>query len=200
MYRDIFKVNNQAKFLNLKERQPISESELILQLQNGETRAFEALFHLYKKRVKGFVHKMLPPNIPSDEVVTTVFVKVWLKRNTIDITKNFSSFLFVIARNQVLDEIKAAVNQKIIYCETARMESLAPQTTDDENDAELLENKLQQAVEKLPCRRKQIFTLSRFEGLTYRQIANKLEISENTVDTQIRKSLLFLRKEFNNLL
>lgn len=193
-------MNNQAKFLNLKERQTISESELILQLQNGETRAFEALFHLYKKRVKGFVHKMLPPNIPSDEIVTEVFIKVWLKRNTIDTTKNFSSFLFVIARNQVLDELKAAVNQKIIYCEMARMESFALQNTDDENDAESLELKLQQAVEKMPCRRKQIFSLSRFEGLTYRQIAEKLEITENTVDTQIRKSLLFLRKEFNNLL
>jgi RNA polymerase sigma-70 factor (ECF subfamily) len=80
------------------------------------------------------------------------------------------------------------------------MENLAPQISDEENNAESLELKLQKAVEKMPCRRKEIFSLSRFEGLSYRQIAEKLDITENTVDTQIRKSLLFLRQEFNNLL
>jgi RNA polymerase sigma-70 factor (ECF subfamily) len=184
----------------LKEHHINPENELIVRLQKDETRAFEALFHLYKKRVKGFVHKMLPPHISSDNVVMEVFIKVWLKRHTIDTTKSFSSFLFVIAKNQVLDELKAAVNQRIIYCEMTRMENLAPQIGVEESNAELLELKLQKAVEKMPCRRKEIFSLSRFEGLSYRQIAEKLGVTENTVDTQIRKSLLYLRQEFNNLL
>lgn len=176
------------------------ENELIMRLQKDETKAFEALFHLYKKRVKGFVHKMLPPHISSDNVVMEVFIKVWLNREKIDPTKTFSSFLFVVAKNQVLDELKAAVNQKLVYSETYLLEKTALHQETNETTEEEMETVLQKMLDKLPQRRRQIFNLSRFEGLSYKQIAAKLNITENTVDTQIRKSLQFLRQEYNNIL
>ncbi len=80
------------------------------------------------------------------------------------------------------------------------LDEILPGQEDMENREKELESILQLGVEKLSQSRRQIFALSRFEGLSYKQIANKLSISENTVDTQIRKSLQILRQEFSNIL
>lgn len=177
-----------------------NESELIRKLRLGDDAAFEILFHRYKKRVKGFVHKMLPSQICSDNVVQDVFVKIWLNRGKIDSTKCFSTFIFTVAKNIVLDELKAAVNNKIVFTETGKLKEGAILYETSEQTDEELESVLTKLVQKMPERRRQIFSLSRFEGFSYKQIAQKLNISENTVDTQIRKSLQFLRQEFHNIL
>jgi RNA polymerase sigma-70 factor (ECF subfamily) len=179
---------------------PDNEKELVRSVQKGDEKAFEILFDFYKSRVKGFVHKMLPPNISSERIVLETFVRVWINRKKIDITKSFSSYLFAISKNLVLDELKSAVNRRLVYTENYLLEEvISPQELDDFTE-EQLDKKLLTVIQKLPERRRTIFWLNRFEGLTYKQIASKLSISENTVDTQIRKSLKFLRKEFNNIL
>jgi RNA polymerase sigma-70 factor (ECF subfamily) len=61
-----------------------------------------------------------------------------------------------------------------------------------------LQHFLNQTIEELPPKRKEVFKLSRIEGLTYREIADRMKISENTVDVQIRKALGFLRNAFEN--
>jgi len=61
------------------------------------------------------------------------------------------------------------------------------------------EEKLLSMIQQIPDRRREIFCLSRFEGLSYKQIAERLKISENTVDSQIRNALSFLRKEFRKM-
>ncbi len=61
------------------------------------------------------------------------------------------------------------------------------------------EDKLLGLIQQIPERRREIFVLSRFEGLSYKQIATKLNITENTVDSQIRNALSFLRKEFRKM-
>ena len=177
-----------------------NEIDVIRRLQEGDKMAFEILFHRYKNRIKGFVHKMVPPNISSDAIVQEVFVKVWLNRQHIDPLKNFSSYLFSISKNLVLDELKSAVNKKLAYEENTILEKALQVSEPMEHSEEEMEDMLHKLLHKLPQRRRQIFNLSRFEGLTYKQIAAKLNISENTVDTQIRKSLQFLRQEFNNFL
>lgn len=177
-----------------------NESEIVRRLQQGDEVAFEVLFHNYKNRVKGFIHKMLPSNICSDNVVQDVFVRIWINRKKIDSTQCFSTFIFTIAKNIVLDELKAAVNNKIVFTETGKFkEGTILYETSEQTDEEL-ESILTKLVQKMPERRRQIFSLSRFEGFSYRQIAQKLNISENTVDTQIRKSLQFLRQEIHNIL
>jgi RNA polymerase sigma-70 factor (ECF subfamily) len=62
------------------------------------------------------------------------------------------------------------------------------------------EDKLMELIDQMPERRREIFKLSRFNGMSYRQIAERLHISENTVDSQIRNALAFLRKEFRKFL
>lgn len=184
---------------NLSKLFEYEEFELLNRLRTGDEGAFEILFHRYKNRIKGFVHKTLPSHISSDSVVQKVFIKIWINHEKIDPSKNFSSFIFTISKNLVLDELKSAMSKKLMYTENHVLDEILPGQEDMANREKELESIIQQGIGKLPQRRRQIFSLSRLEGLSYKQIAEKLSISENTVDTQIRKSLQFLRQEFSNI-
>lgn len=173
------------------------DHKILYRLRKGDELAFEIIFHRYKKRVKGFIHKMVPPNISSDIIVQDVFLKIWLNRDKIDPEKNFSAFIITISKNLVLDALKSAVNRKLVCTENIVLEDLC--ASSEFSSEEELEKLIQILINKLPVRRRQIFNLSRFEGLSYKQIAAKLNITENTVDTQIRKSLQFLRKELRSI-
>ena len=168
-------------------------------LKEGDTFAFEVLFYKYRNKIKGFATKLVPTQIDPDEIVQEVFVKIWLKKESIDPEKNFQSYLFSIAKNLVLDHLKSAVNRKLYFVEEHFQQDLIT-----EKDAEIqfsadTEERMLSLIQQIPERRREIFCLSRFDGLSYKQIAKRLNITENTVDSQIRNSLTFLRKEFRKI-
>ena len=129
----------------------------------------------------------------ADDIVQRVFIKLWIHRDKVNPDKSFASFLFVIARHEAIDQLRAAIGRKLYLFGDAAMRDLQIVETEEEDTHRELEEKVNMLIEGLPDRRRQIFKLSRFEGLSYKQIAAKLGITENTVDTQIRHSLKFLR-------
>lgn len=176
-----------------------TEKELLKKLKEGDSFAFEVLFYKYRNKVKGFAKKMIPSQIDPEEIVQEVFVKLWLKKEIINPEKDLQSYLFSIAKNLVLDHLKSAVSRKLYFVGEHFQHDLL---LEDGLDATILENpeeKLLCLIEQLPERRKEIFCLNRFEGLSYKKIAERLNISENTVDSQIRNALAFLRKEFRKI-
>jgi RNA polymerase sigma-70 factor (ECF subfamily) len=176
-----------------------SDRDLVVRLKAADQLAFEILFYRYKNKVKGFVFQLAPPQIDPEEVVQKVFIKIWVQKNKIDPERSFSSFLFTIAKNEVFDQIRSSVNKKIylmgdeLYTD---LEIEDPPGTDALAD---LNQQMEDLIRKMPERRRQIFELSRFERLSYKKIAEKLHISENTVDTQIRHALNFLRNEIRKI-
>lgn len=176
-----------------------NDSDLVIRLKNGDQYAFEVLFYKYKNKLKGFVVNMVPPQIDPDEIVQQVFIKIWIQKERIDNEKSFLSFLFTIAKNEVIDQLRSAVNKKVYLMSNELLVDLKI-SDQSESDAQLeLERKIENLIKIMPERRRQIFEMSRFDGLSYKQIAKQLEISENTVDTQIRKALNFIRDEIKKL-
>jgi RNA polymerase sigma-70 factor, ECF subfamily len=177
-----------------------TEKELMKKLKEGDSFAFEVLFYKYRNKIKGFVVRLIPTQIDPEEIVQEVFVKIWLKKEAINPEKDFQSYLFSIAKNLVLDHLKSAVNRRLYFVEELFQQDLMIDDVNPEdpfpNDSE--ENLLT-LIQQIPERRREIFCLSRFEGLSYKQIAERLEISENTVDSQIRNALTFLRKEYRKM-
>ncbi|PCH67915.1 MAG: hypothetical protein COC06_10465 [Bacteroidales bacterium] len=176
-----------------------NESDLIVRLNANDQFAFEVLFYKYKNKLKGFVIKLAPSQVDSDEIVQKVFIKVWVQRTKIDPRKSFSSFLFTIAKNEVIDQLRSSISKRIYFM---GHEAIADLNISDQsvNETQLeLEQKVVELIKKIPERRRQIFELSRYDGLSYKQIAKELNISENTVDTQIRKSLNYLREELRKI-
>lgn len=173
-----------------------TEKELVKKLKEGDSFAFEVLFYKYRNKVKGFAVKIVPTQVDPEEIVQEVFVKLWLKKESIDPTKDFQAYLFMIAKNLVLDHLKSAVNRRLYFVGEQIQHDLLMDETEENQPVEDMEARLQKLIDQIPERRREIFFLSRFEGLSYRQIAERLNISENTVDSQIRNALAFLRKEF----
>ena len=176
-----------------------TEKELLEKLKEGDTFAFEVLFYKYRNKIKGFATRLVPTQIDPEEIVQEVFVKIWLKKECIDPEKNFQSYLFSIAKNLILDHLKSAVNRKLYFFEEHFQQDLI---TEEEAEVQFptdTEERLLNLIQQIPERRRGIFCLSRFDGLSYKQIAERLNITENTVDSQIRNSLTFLRKEFRKI-
>jgi RNA polymerase sigma-70 factor (ECF subfamily) len=173
-----------------------TEKELVKKLKEGDSFAFEVLFYKYRNRVKGFAVKIVPAQVDPEEIVQEVFVKLWLKKESVDPSKEFQSYLFSIARNLVLDHLKSAVNRRLYFVGEHFQQDLQMEDGQENTLFVDAEEKLQKLINEIPERRREIFRLSRFEGLSYKQIAERLNISENTVDSQIRNALAFLRKEF----
>ncbi|MCE4565881.1 RNA polymerase sigma-70 factor [Maribellus sp. CM-23] len=169
----------------------LTEERLCEALKLGEIKAFDALYYIYHKKLFAFVYKFLKNWHDTEDLVQKVFVIIWEKRRNINPEKSFNSYLFTIARNEVYDWLKKKALTE--YCDAYLLGDI---TQDDENiETKKIVEIVYSLIKKIPERRRQIFLLNREEGLSYKQIAVKLNISENTVDTQIRNSLNFLRKE-----
>jgi RNA polymerase sigma-70 factor, ECF subfamily len=169
------------------------EQEWLKKLQRDDYNAFELIYNSYHRRIYSFANKLLPSSTDVEEIVQNVFLTLWNQRKNIRITSSLIAYLYGIARHMIYQVIQQKINYDSFvayYLENNQEYSFI---TEEEFLYKELENKVKRLIKELPERRRQIFLLSREEGLTYKQIALKLEISENTVDTQIRNALSFLR-------
>jgi len=178
---------------------PSEERTLIQLLNQSNVKAFDTLFYHYHKRIYNFCLKFISSKAEAEEIVQIVFIAVWENRKDIDPEKLFSAYIFSIARHHAYNAIKKLTYQKA-YLEQLINNGL---NFDFNTEETIYFNELEDLIEKLisqlPPRRKEIFVLSRQKGLTYVEIAKKLDITENTVDTQLRKALDFIRPELVKL-
>jgi RNA polymerase sigma-70 factor, ECF subfamily len=157
--------------------------------------AFENLFNTWYSRLCSYANGFLHDLDASEEVVQEVMLKIWINRDSIVINSSMQSYLFRAVRNGCMNVIKH-VNIKEIYKDYKQQEVESwIRSQEDEIIASELELQIRKAIDGLPLERRKIFILSRYEGLTYQQIANKLNISVKTVENQMGKALRSLREE-----
>jgi RNA polymerase sigma-70 factor (family 1) len=172
------------------------EKTLILGLQKGNILVFERIFSMYHKRIYNFCIRLHQSSDDAEETVQRVFVALWEQKAQVDENKSLASYLFAIARYMIYQDFRQQVFKKAVYDYlTLYSIDLDESTMDDVLYEELLAF-LESVIEKLPERQQKVFKLSRFSGLTYRQIGEQLNISENTVDTQMRRALRFIRDKY----
>jgi len=178
-----------------------SNSELLLQLKEGDMVAFDAIYTKYSKRLFGFVLRYIKQEPDAEGIVQEVFIKIWESRSKIDVYSSFESFLFTIAYNTTMSLLRKRLNEKK-YLEN--LQSLQYLEGVDEITNEIQFNELNENVQillnKLTPRQKEIFQLSRMDGLTHDEIAKKLNISVNTVKNHIVSALSFLKNNLDNTL
>lgn len=171
--------------------------ELMLRISADDEKAFDTLFYLYNKRVYYFAFRLLNSSVDAEEIVQNVFLALWNQRKTLNISDTVTSYLFGIARYQIYEQIRQKLNHEAYTEYFLEQNKEYSFITEDEVVCNELENKVQYYLQQLPERRREIFMLSRMEKLSYKEIAQKLGISENTVDTQIRHALNFLRRQLS---
>ena len=167
--------------------------KLLHRLSKDDYAAFEELFRLYHKPVYLFVCQLVSSSYETEEVVQNVFIAIWSQRKKLQISTSFLSYLFGIARHFIYRFIQQKINHEAFIEYYVYQNNEYNFITEEEVLFNELREKYQRLLEDIPERRREIFKLSREEGLSYKAISEKLGISENTVDTQIRSALAFLR-------
>ncbi|MDH6358726.1 RNA polymerase sigma-70 factor [Parabacteroides sp. PF5-9] len=184
----------------MKNRQTDTiNEELLIRLQKGDEKAFELIFLQYSPWVYNFVHSLLHDKTLAEDLTQNVFLKIWEKRSLIDPKQKFESYIFTIARHLVYKETESRLQAEGII---NKLEKQLTATTDLDTEEEIvtgfLKEYIDQLIEELPPARKMIYKLSRQEHLSNKEIAAQLAISEKTVETQIYRSLLFIKKKLSS--
>ncbi len=173
----------------------------MLLLREGDMVAFYNIYERYCKRLYGFVLKFIKQEADAEEIVQEVFIKVWESRDKIDIYSSFESFLFTVAYNTTMSLFRKRVHEKR-YLQHLISLQLHEDTPDliDEIHFNELNQRVQSLLNELTPRQREIFQLSRVEGLTHEEIAKKLNISLNTVKKHMVNTLSFLRSHIDDSL
>jgi len=176
----------------------ISEKNLIDRFIRGDETAFELLFKHYYPGLVIFVSQMTLDKAEAEEIVQDLFYRMWKRREQIKESSSLKSYLLTSVKNQginflvsknyearKIDEFKQVMSSNLTYEQDIFVTSE-------------LQEKINQAFEKLPPRTKEIFILSRFNDLKNEEIAEKLNLSKRTVELQISNALKILRQELKD--
>jgi RNA polymerase sigma-70 factor (family 1) len=165
---------------------------LFNQVKNSDAKAFEQLFKNYYALLSHFASSYLNDLDESEEIVQDIFVKIWEKREEITIVTSFKSYLYQAVKNKCLNYIRNKKTQHSHLTIIDKPEYENPQTIGEINASELNE-KLFEALEELPPKCKQIFQMSRLDGMKHKEIADKLDLKVKTIENQIGIALKILK-------
>ncbi len=170
-----------------------NNDRLIEGLKRGDKSVFEEVYHEYYIPLCYYCLKYVEESEDSEEIVQDLFLKLWEKHEELEINSSLKAYLYRAVQNYALNYLsKKKTKEKYLF----HQGSQSFYNADD--GLQKLESKelriiLKHALLQLPEKRRRIFELSRFEGLKYGKIASQLSISVKTVETQMTKSLKYLR-------
>jgi len=178
-----------------------TDIELVLKLQKGDVEAFDLVYEKYAGRLYGFTLKYLKSTDETEELVQSVFLKVWENYKTLKKESSFKSYLFTITYNEICNTFRRRSHLQKFIGEQLNDNSLTSNETEELIDYNSIQERVGQIVSKLPERQRTIFLKSREEGKSNKEIAIELELSSGTVDNYISESLKFIRSNLydNNL-
>jgi RNA polymerase sigma-70 factor (ECF subfamily) len=173
-------------------------ADTINRLRKDDKNVLHELFELYYQPVCSAIFRYIKDKALVEDMAQNVFIRFWEKRHTIEVNSSFSAYL----RRMAINEALAHLRKQKHYEEEFNPNMVTE--VDRGVEQQYLHSELQQnvtdAINTLPPKCKIVFQLSRHEGLTYREIAERMEISVKTVENQMGKALRILREELKGYL
>ena len=170
---------------------PDEQAGILRLVAAGDERAFARLLRLYGDTVFSQALAFVKSVPHAEELTQDIFMRVWRSREKLLEIESFENWLFIIARNLIFDSFKARVNTPLPYAATSLVADLiTPDLQTEQRDTYQL---LLRGIDQLPEKRRQVFRMSRLEGMSHEQIAQALGIHKVTVAQYIVKSLSFLK-------
>ncbi len=178
--------------LLIKNKLEQKELQILLEkIRKSNEGSFKELFSLYYQRLSRYAYYILNNKEWADEVVQEFFSKIWAHRKKIKINGSISSYMYISVRNASNNLLKSNVQRRIRESNYS-----APVKSNDDItfNKEIFTNRLIESLKMLPDQCQEVYCLKNLEGLSYKEIAEYLNISEKTVETHIYKALKRLRE------
>lgn len=171
----------------------VNESDLVIRLINGDEKAFCELYAAYKERLLYFALKFVKSREFAEDIFQDVFTTIWQTRRSIDPYLSFSSYLYTIFKNRVLNQLRDKSKEEQVKAEILSQAVDYTYNTTNQILSNELKELIRRAVEQLTPRQRKIFEMSRNGLMSHQEIADTLNISVNTVQEHISSALKTIR-------
>ncbi len=175
-----------------------NERELLLRISEGDSVAFSHLFDRYYGLIYSVSFKYLKIHELAEDTVQTSFLKIWEKRNTLNRIERFDHFLFRIARNEMTDHFRKNITRNKHQQRIREMFEEESGNPEEQLISKQNRKLIADVIRELTPQQQTAYRLSRDEGLSYQEIADKMGLSVNTVKVHISLALKALRSFFSS--
>lgn len=183
--------------MRVNEARPITDKLILENLKNSNQGVFEMVFNYYYSGLVVYADQIVKNTAVSEDIVQSVFMKLWEMRHSLEI-RSFRSYFIQCVKNRCIDYLRSQeVKNKFSHQHSDLPLVEMPEDLWTKTD---LNEIIHQAIDKLPPRCREIFIMSRIDNLKTAEIAEKLDLSGRTVETQISKALKILRVELADYL
>ena len=170
----------------------MDDRDLLNRLKAGEQAAFDSIFRIHYAHCVGFAQGLLRDRSAAEDVAQEVMLELWRRRTEVTIQESLRAYLLRATRNRALNQLRHANVQRRAEPHLIGEEAVAP-TGASELVAGELQSAITAAIAELPPGCREVFQMSRTQGLRYAEIATTLGISVKTVESQMGKALKHLR-------
>ncbi len=177
----------------MKKQMKISEKEYLIALKNNEIEAFDQLFADYGKRLYHFAYGYLKSRDDAEGLVQEVFLKIWKNRDKLNPDLSFKAYLFKIAYHYILEFFEKSKRRKVYQHELLEETIEFTEETDERLNYQMLLEKVELLIQKLPRRQKEILLKRKKEGIPVKEIAEQLGISPKTVENHLTEAIKNLK-------
>ncbi|MBW7889498.1 MAG: RNA polymerase sigma-70 factor [Chitinophagaceae bacterium] len=173
----------------------ITDAELQMQIAGGDESSFQQLFERHRAKLFNYLLSIVKSREIAEELVIDVFLRLWTGRELLTEIQNMDAFLHKVAYNKAIDFLRISSRnaslQKLVRREI--MASSKERSADYRLQEQEYREIIRRAIHQLSPQRRLVFMLSRVEGLTYDQIAERLNLSRNTVRNTLAETLRSIR-------
>jgi len=173
--------------------------KLVKGLVNGDKKALDEIYLFYYPRLYSFAKGFLKVEDDINDILQDVFIKLWENRKKIKNTETFNGWIFTITKNGIISYFREKIKLNKFELRVKEMATSEAYLLDDKTEYKDIKEKVDQLINQLPDKRKQVFKLSREQGLSHKEIANQLGISIKTVEDHITHASKFLRAHLKAL-
>jgi len=178
----------------------VSETDIVQQIKAGDIRSFEQLFHAYCEELMRYATTILKDADEAQDVVQHLFVTLWTKRDTLQVNSSLKSYLYRSVYNNSLNRIKQVTTQQKHEDYLGYVAHSYGSSASAVLESKEVQSAIDTAIAALPDQCRLIFTMSRFEGKKYQQIADELQLSVKTIENQMGKALKHMREQLQTYL
>ena len=170
---------------------------ILKDLAKDQESPLEELFNYYYPHLYDFSRSFLKLEQGIDDILQEVFIRIWQNRKNIKDPASFNAYIFTITKNLLLNELRSHLNHKNLKEEIRKLSTAQEYSNVDHTQYKELKNRVDELIGRLPERQKEIFVLSRSEGLSHKEIAKKLQITTKTVEYHISLAIKSLKTNLN---